>query len=241
MVASGQMAGKTAGQTVLLAGASGVVGSALLSQLLADPGVRRVIALVRKPLGVAVNAKLEQRVCPDLAAIPAGLVVDSQIDACYIALGSTIKTAGSKAAFVRVDRDCVLAVARAAQTAGCQRVAVVSALESNAKSPVFYSRVKGEMEQGLMAMGFARLVIARPSIIDGDRAALGQPHRRGEDIALRIMKAMGRLIPRAFAPITGQAIALAMRGRLAEDGEAVELLRSGQMQALANQGKNPQA
>ena len=65
-----------------------------------------------------------------------------------------------------------LAVARAAQTAGCQRLAVVSALEANAQSPVFYSRVKGEMEQGLIAMGFKRLVLARPSIIDGDRAAL---------------------------------------------------------------------
>ncbi len=227
-------------QTVLIAGASGVVGSALLAQLLADPSVARVIALVRRPLPVAAHPKLTQRVCPDLAAIPAGLVVDSQIDACYIALGSTIKTAGSKAAFVRVDRDCVLAVARAAQTAGCQRLAVVSALESNAKSPVFYSRVKGEMEQGLIAMGFARLVIARPSIIAGDRAALGQPHRRGEDIALRIMLALGRLIPRAFAPISGQTIAHAMRQRLATEGEAVELLRSGQMQHLAKLvGKAP--
>jgi uncharacterized protein YbjT (DUF2867 family) len=218
-------------QTVLLAGASGVVGSALLAQLLADDSVVRVIALVRRPLKIAAHAKLTQRICPDLAGIPAGLVVDSKIDTCYIALGSTIAAAGNREAFRRVDLNAVLAVARAAQTAGCQRVAVVSALESNAKSPVFYSRVKGEMEQGLIAMGFARLVIARPSIIDGDRAALGQNHRRGEDVALRVMKALGRIIPRAFAPITGATIAHAMRLRLAADGERVEILRSGQMQA----------
>ncbi len=221
-------------QSVLIAGASGVVGSALLTQLLADAGVGRVIALVRRPLAVPTHPKLEQRVCPDLASIPAGLVVDSQIDACYIALGSTIATAGSREAFARVDRDAVLAVARAAQTAGCQRLAVVSALESNAKSPVFYSRVKGEMEQGLIRMGFARLVLARPSLIDGDRAALGQRHRRGEAIALRVMKALGRLIPRAFAPITGATIAQAMRLRLATEGAQVEILRSGQMQNLAH-------
>jgi len=220
-------------QTVLIAGASGVVGSALLTQLLQDDSVGRVIALVRRPLQVAAQPKLAQRVCPDLASIPAGLVVDSQIDACYIALGSTIAAAGSRAAFRRVDVDAVLAVARAAQTAGCQRLAVVSALESNAKSPVFYSRVKGEMEQGLIGMGFTRLVIARPSIIDGDRAALGQAHRRGEGMALRCMKALGWLIPQAFAPIAGTTIAQAMRQRLAADGAAVEILRSGQMQNLA--------
>lgn len=222
----------TTGQTVLIAGASGVVGSALLAQLLADATVTRVIALVRRSLQVAAQPKLEQRVCPDLASIPAGLVVDSQIDACYIALGSTIAAAGSREAFRRVDVDCVLAVARAAQTAGCQRLAVVSALESNAKSPVFYSRVKGQMEQGLISMGFARLVIARPSIIDGNRAALGQTHRRGEDMALRVMKALGCLIPRAFAPITGATIAHAMRQRLAAAGSRVEILRSGHMQEL---------
>ena len=221
-------------QSVLIAGASGVVGSALLTQLLADAGVGRVIALVRRPLAVPAHPKLEQRVCPDLASIPAGLVVDSQIDACYIALGSTIATAGSREAFRRVDVDAVLAVARAAQTAGCQRLAVVSALGSNAKSPVFYSRVKGEMEQGLIRMGFARLVLARPSLIDGDRAALGQRHRRGEAIALRVMKALGPLIPRAFAPITGATIAQAMRLRLATEGAQVEILRSGQMQNLAH-------
>jgi hypothetical protein len=89
------------------------------------------------------------------------------------------------------------------------------------------------MEQGLIRMGFTRLVIARPSIIDGDRAALGQKHRFGEDIALRVMKALGWLIPRAYAPITGATIAHAMRVRIAADGERVEILRSGQMQQLS--------
>jgi uncharacterized protein YbjT (DUF2867 family) len=93
--------------------------------------------------------------------------------------------------------------------------------------------VKGEMEQGLIRMGFTRLVIARPSIIDGDRAALGQTHRLGEDIALRVMKALAWLIPLAFAPITGATIAHAMRVRIAADGERVEIQRSGQMQQLS--------
>jgi uncharacterized protein YbjT (DUF2867 family) len=232
-------------KTVLLAGASGVVGSAVLAQLLADGSVGQVIAVLRRPLpNLSANAqhpKLLQRICPNLLAMPVNLCADVQVDECYIALGSTIKAAGSREAFRQVDYDAVLAVASVAQAAGCTRVAVVSALESNAKSAVFYSRVKGEMEQGLVAMGFARLVIARPSIIDGDRAALGQAHRRGEDIALRVMHALGWLIPRAYAPITGRTIAAAMvQGLRAEGtegaaGEPVAILRSGQMQALAKQ------
>ena len=224
-------------KTVLLAGASGVVGHALLTQLLADSSVAQVVAVLRRPLpGQPHNPELVQRICPNLLAMPANLCADRPVDECYITLGSTIKAAGSRAAFRQVDLDAVLAVAGVAQAAGCQRLAVVSALESNAKSPVFYSRVKGEMEQGLMAMNFARLVITRPSIIDGDRAALGQVQRRGEAMALRLMKSLGRLIPRAFAPITGQTIAAAMVQRLRADGaggESLEVLRSGQMQALA--------
>ena len=224
-------------KTVLLAGASGVVGSAVLAQLLADSSVGQVIAVLRRPLpnlsANARNPKLVQRICPNLLAMPANLCADRRVDACYIALGSTIKAAGSRAAFRQVDVDAVLAVAGVAQAAGCRHLAVVSALESHAKSPVFYSRVKGEMEQGLIAMDFARLVIARPSIIDGDRAALGQAPRGAEDLALRCMKALGRLIPRTFAPITGQTIAAAMVQTLNTPGAAVEILRSGQMQALA--------
>lgn len=223
-----------AGQTVLIAGASGVVGRALLARLLADASVAQVIAVLRRPLPPeAVQPKLVQRICPNLLAMPPHICADVRIDACYIALGSTIKAAGSREAFAQIDLDAVLAVAAAAQAAGCQRLAVVSALESNAKSPVFYSRVKGQMEQGLIAMGFARLVIARPSIIDGDRAALGQAPRGAEDVALRCMKALGRLIPRAFAPITGQTIAAAMVQALNTPGAKVEVLRSGQMQLMA--------
>ncbi len=215
---------------VLIAGATGVVGHALLQQCLADPSVAQIVVLARRPLPLA-HPKL-QVLQVDFAALPQ---LEIRIDECHIALGSTIKAAGSKAAFRAVDVDAVLAVAKVAQAAGCQKLAVVSALESNAKSPVFYSRVKGEMEDGLRAMNFAQLVLARPSIIDGDRAALGQPQRRAEDITLRVMKRLGRLIPPAFAPISGDTIAHAMRWQLGQGAAGVQVLTSGQMQKLKTQ------
>lgn len=213
---------------ILLVGASGVVGNALLRQCLADDSVAQVLVWGRRSVAMQ-HPKLEQR-CVDFAALPALPI--GTIDQCYIALGSTIKAAGSRAAFVQVDKDYVLAVAERAYDAGCRQLAVVSALEAQAKSPIFYSRVKGEMEAGLQVFAWQQLVIARPSIIDGDRAALGQVHRRGEAWALRIMLGLGRLIPQAFAPITGDTIAHAMRRQIASGANGTQILTSGTMQRM---------
>src|SRR5690606_8438631 len=93
-------------------------------------------------------------------------------DVC-IALGTTIKAAGSQAAFRRVDFDAVVNTARAARAAGATRLAVVSALGADARSRVFYNRVKGEMQQAVQALGYDAVVIAQPSLLVGDRTALG--------------------------------------------------------------------
>ena len=188
----------TQASTALVAGASGLVGSAILLRLLADPSLQQVHVLVRKPLALK-NPKLVQHIV-DFAALPDLQQTIGHIDATYIALGSTIKTAGSKAAFRRIDFDAVVATARAAQAAGCRQVALVSALEASSKSPVFYSRVKGQAEEALRALQFDKLVIARPSLLDGDRRVLGQPHRRGEAWALRLMKMLAGLIHSPISP-----------------------------------------
>ena len=153
----------------LLAGASGLIGREVLRQW-AGPGTLH--CLLRKPQAVAPHTQV---LVVDYAALPKLPAATSAL----CCLGTTIKTAGSQAAFRAVDFDAVIAFAQAAQRAGVQRFAVVSALGANAKSGNFYSRVKGEMEAALMALGFKTLVIARPSLLAGDRAALGQPLRRG--------------------------------------------------------------
>ena len=88
----------------------------------------------------------------------------------FITLGTTIKVAGSQAAFRQVDFAFVVNTARAAKAAGATRLAVVSALGADTKSRVFYNRVKGEMEAAVAQLGYQSIVIAQPSMLLGDRA-----------------------------------------------------------------------
>src|SRR5205085_2059765 len=120
----------------------------------------------------------------DFTALPAL----PHIDEVYLALGTTIKVAGSQAAFRAVDYEANFAVARAALAAGAKRAGLVSAMGASAKSGLFYSRVKGELEDALAAMPFEGVVIARPSMLAGDRASVGQPVRPGEGYALALSR-----------------------------------------------------
>jgi uncharacterized protein YbjT (DUF2867 family) len=212
-----------AGRVVLLAGASGLVGREILRGLLADPGVRTVHVVGRRALPLN-DPRLVQHVV-DFAALPALPPVDE----AYIALGTTIKVAGSQQAFRAVDLDAVVAVARAARAAGATRLGVVSAMGADARSSVFYSRTKGEAEAALRALGFATLVIARPSMLAGDRDALGQPVRPGEGWALKLSAWLGPLIPANYRSIDVRRVAGGLlRAVPTTRGETV--LLSGQLQ-----------
>lgn len=194
---------------VALAGATGLVGRALLDGLLADPTVAEVHVLARRDIGRR-HARLHvHRV--DFAALGALPPVDEVL----LALGTTIKVAGSQAAFRAVDLEANLAVARAALAAGARRAGLVSAMGADAGSRVFYNRVKGELEDALAALPFEGLVIARPSLLLGDRAALGQPVRPGEVAGERLARWLGPLIPRGLRPIAATRVAAALLARLA--------------------------
>jgi uncharacterized protein YbjT (DUF2867 family) len=211
------------GRAVLLAGASGLVGREILRGLLADPGVARVHALVRRPAAESAP-KLQSHVV-DFAAVPALPPADE----CYIALGTTIKVAGSQAAFRAVDYDAVVNTAQAAKAAGATKLGVVSAMGSDPRSSIFYSRVKGEMEEALAGLGFRTLVIARPSMLAGDRTAVGQPVRGGEELALKISKSFGWLIPANYRSIDAARVANALlRNVPSATGKRVML--SGELQ-----------
>jgi uncharacterized protein YbjT (DUF2867 family) len=150
-------------------------------------------------------------------------------DDVYIALGTTIREAGSQAAFRRVDFDAVLATARAARAAGATRVAVVSALGADKTSRVFYNRVKGEMEQALSQLGFRSVVIAQPSLLVGDRRALGQPRRVGEEWSLRLLLPVARFVPSKWRPIEARTVARALYRGMIESHPGVRVLSSAQM------------
>ena len=134
----------------------------------------------------------------DFAAVPPLPPVDE----VYLALGTTIKVAGSQAAFRAVDFDANLATARAALASGARRCRLVSGMGANAKSKVFYSRMKGELEEALAQLPFEGLVVARPSLLIGDRAGLGQPERPLEKVSETISKILGPLIPANYRSIS---------------------------------------
>jgi len=191
-------------RSVLIAGASGLVGRDILQGLLADDSVAAVHSLGRRELPLQHPRLTQHRV--DFKALPAL----PRVGEAFVALGTTIKVAGSQEAFRAVDFDAVLAVAKAAKAAGATRLGVVSAMGADPRSRIFYNRVKGEMEAALSALGFDTLVIARPSFLVGDREALGQPVRSGEKLALNVSKWFAPLIPDNLKAIEAAAVARAL-------------------------------
>jgi len=217
-------------RTALLAGATGLIGSHILQALLADPGVAKVHVLARRPL-TASDPKLQVDVV-DFKRLPALQAIDET----YLALGTTIRVAGSQEAFRAVDLDANLAVAKAAAAAGCQRVGLVSAVGASARSSVFYNRVKGELEDALKAMNLAALVIAQPSLLMGDRKALNQPSRFGEEFATPLMKLLSPILPRSFRPVEGRSVAQSLV-RTLPTAQGLVVLSSDELSRLgADQG-----
>jgi len=209
----------------VLAGATGLVGRALLARLLQDPATAHIYALARRPL--PPHAKLTA--CPAdfndldraLAAVPAEAAPD-----VYCALGTTLRTAGSQAAFRRVDHDYVLALGQWALRAGARRLLVVGAVGADARSGNFYSRVKGQTEAALRALPLRSLVIARPS------------WRTGERLALAFTRPLRPLIPAALRPIGADDVAAAL-WQAAQQAEPPAVLTSAAMQGAAQRTAPP--
>ncbi len=186
-------------RSVLLAGATGLIGRHLLQELLLDPTIARVIAPTRRPLATS-HEKLENKLVDfsQLESALAGLSVD-QVICC---LGTTIKQAGSKQRFREVDYGYPLALARLAKAGGATHYLVVTAAGADRHSRVFYNRVKGELEHDLEALGFDALTIARPSLLLGEREEVR--------IAEKLAAPFARLLPLKWRAIEGATVAKAL-------------------------------
>ena len=214
-------------RTALLAGATGLIGRALLTRLLAATEYRRVTVLVRRAASdIEAHRKLGLQTV-DFAHLPTPFPT---VDDVYIALGTTIKVAGSQEAFRQVDHDYVVGIAQAARSVGATRLGVVSALGANAHSHVFYNRVKGEMQQAIGALGYQTLVIAQPSLLVGDRAALGQPVRNAEVLVARLLRPVMGFVPKGVRPIAAGDVAAAMLKAMLAGQSGTRILGSGLMQ-----------
>ena len=218
----------------LLLGATGLTGGHLLRLLLSpESGYRQVIAPARRPLDSS-DPRLTT-VALDLAD-PAALAPYVAVDDVFCCLGTTIKKAGSQAAFRHVDHDLPLAAARAARAAGAQRYLLVSAVGADAKSRIFYNRVKGELEDALSALGFPGGVdIARPSLLLGDRGE-SRPAERAASFLMSAAAPLFRGGLRRYQAIPAASVAAALYhaarrppapGRRVYEGEPLFTLAEG--------------
>jgi uncharacterized protein YbjT (DUF2867 family) len=188
----------------IIAGATGLIGSEL-TKLLSDP-TASVTLLTRRPLTPALPH--QQVIQTDLLA-PEIPPAQSDRDAVFCALGTTIKTAGSKSAFSQVDHDMVVAVAQAAKLAGYDHFVVISSLGVRSGTRNFYLQTKHRMEQSIADVGFNRVTILRPSLLLGSR----DEFRLGESIGAWLSRFMAPLFIGAlkkYRPIAAQTVAQAM-------------------------------
>ncbi|MFZ5638296.1 MAG: NAD(P)H-binding protein [Pseudomonadota bacterium] len=184
---------------LLIAGATGLVGRHALTLALADPRIDRVVAPTRRAL--PPHPKLENPVV-DFEALPADAAWWS-VDAVVCALGTTIRDAGSQAAFRRVDVDYVIAVATHARSAGARAFALNSSLGADPASRGFYLRCKGDAEAALRSLAYPSLTLVRPSIIGGER----ERRRPLEHLGMVVLRALAPMVPRRYRVVPAERIA----------------------------------
>lgn len=211
-----------------MAGATGMVGKALLQQLLADEYYRTIITVTRRELGFT-HEKLVQVVVPfdELAEVAQLLEVTD----VYCCLGTTMKKAGGKEQFRQVDYDYVLGLAELTKQQGCENFYLVSSIGANPKSMFFYTRVKGEVEEALKGVGFQGLHIFRPASLTGDR----QENRPGERFGLWFLRVFNFALVgglKKYRPITDEQVAKGMRMIAHQAKSGVHTYESDQIQAL---------
>ena len=174
-------------RVALIAGATGLVGRHCLQLLLDNPLYGKVIALTRQPFTFS-HSKLECKIIDfDQLAAQTGPLSCDDVFCC---LGTTIKVAGSQANFRKVDFHYCLELAKLGERSGAEHFLLVSAIGARAKSSIFYSRVKGELEQSIELLQFDRFSIFHPSLLAGHR----EKSRRAEALGLKLTKKLSSVL-----------------------------------------------
>jgi uncharacterized protein YbjT (DUF2867 family) len=221
-------------RNALVAGASGLVGHELIECLRSSGNYGRVHLLVRRPLGVAGGIFREHVVNFDrLEGLEAQI---GRVDAAFCCLGTTMRQAGSQAAFRRVDHDYVVAFCRLATALGVQVLAVVSSLGADPESGNFYLRVKGETERDLAAAGPGSLIILRPSLLTGNR----DEFRLGERIGGTVLSVLSPLMVGGLArirPVGADQVATAMVRAVRDAPQGITTLESDEIRLLADRAR----
>ncbi len=183
------------GKTALVIGATGLVGKQLVNQLLSNERYTAIKLFVRRPTQIE-DPKIKE------------YLIDITGDILFSCLGTTLKQAGSKKAQYRIDYTYQYEFARIASENAVPDYMLISSPSANPKSMLFYTRIKGELEEAVKKLGFSKICIIQPSVLSGNR-----PEKRpGEEIGGKIINALGRIFPfaRKYRSISGETVAKAM-------------------------------
>ena len=197
-------------RSVLVLGGTGLVGSECIRLLLADDSCANVVVLARKSATETFPDKLQwHSVDFDNLESQSELFAVDQI---ICALGTTVRKTPSRDVYRKVDYEYPLLAARLGLATGASHYLVVTAIGANSKSPIFYNRLKGELEDGLALLDYPSVTIARPSVLIGERA---EP-RLSEKIAWKL----SFLTPKKYKPVKASSVARALvnAGRLNAPG-----------------------
>jgi uncharacterized protein YbjT (DUF2867 family) len=216
-------------RTALLLGATGLVGGHCLDLLLNDAAYSKVLTLGRRLLA-REHQKLEHHVIDFERLTEFASLISAQDVFCC--LGTTIKKAGSKENFRRVDFTYQYEVARLASQQRAEQLLLISSLGADARSSIFYNRVKGELEDAVSKLAFDGVHIFRPSLLLGERAEF----RLGERVAELPMRYVSFLMVgplRKYRPVTARAVALAMLKIAKEHPAGVNIFESDRIRAMS--------
>jgi len=209
-------------RTAIIAGASGLIGKDLVQKLINSDQYRLIYVLSRKKSDF-VREKIRELVI-DFEKI-AQLKFDEPIDDVFCTLGTTMKQAGSRDNFKKVDYEYIVALANLGKQYGASKFIVISAMGANSKSAVFYNKIKGMTEDALKNIGFNQLIILRPSLLLGVRVE----KRFSERLSGIFMKFFNFLIPDNYKAIQAEKVAQNMLKMALKSTEKVLIVKSGEM------------
>ncbi len=203
--------------TITVIGSTGLIGLQFLRSI-SEGEYGGVTAITRREIPCLSDKPYIHQAIHDFSDLES-MRADLKTDVLVCTLGTTIKTAGSQERFFEIDHNIPLALAKMARKEGCQTFILVSSMGANAKSKIFYSRVKGQLEAALQEVGFQQLHILRPSMLLGDR----QENRPGEFIGKLFMQPLSFLIPWEYKPIQASTVAAKMRELISSEGSGTSV------------------
>ncbi|MGD1043804.1 MAG: oxidoreductase [Bacteroidota bacterium] len=217
-------------KSALLVGASGLIGGHCLQSLLEESSYTRVTVLVRTPLTIVHEKLVEHIVNFDDLEMFGELLYTNDV---YCCLGTTIKKAGTQAAFRKVDYDYPIKLAALTQHCGANQFLLVSSLGADPYSRIFYNRVKGEVEEAIRKISFTAFHVFRPSLLLGER----KEHRNGEKAGAFVMSGLKYALAgplKKYRAIQAGDVAKAMVRVAQMDLKGVNIFESDHIQEIAN-------